>query len=335
MNRLRRVIIWCAGLASAWLALSVLIGIVAIDWALHPARRPIDQGDENAARDIAARDRATLTGVSVVAGDGAVLRGWMLTLQHGNNNAVILLHGQGDNRSGMLGNADMLLRHGFSVLLPDARAHGESGGAIATYGVKEADDVRSWFEWLQQALAPRCIDGLGDSMGAAILLQSIAVEPHFCAVVAESSFASFREASYDRLGQNLGTGPWLGRTLLQPAVEAGFLYAGIRYGIHFELASPERAVARTHVPVLLIHGLADTNLPPRHSELIKARNPAVILWEPPNANHCGASSAEPGNYERRVIGWFEEHGRSGNPMAAALHQTAEETGSRFSGLRGP
>jgi uncharacterized protein len=193
------------------------------------------------------------------------------------------------------------------VLLADARAHGESGGAIATYGVLESGDTLRWFEWLQQMLGPRCIDGLGDSMGAAILLQSLAVEPHFCAVIAESSFASFREASYDRIGQWFGTGPWLGRTVLRSAVDAGFLYAEFRYGIDFWRASPQEAVARTVVPVLLIHGLADDNLPPRHSELIKAGNPTVVLWEPPNAEHCGAASAEPEEYRRRVLAWFDGH----------------------------
>jgi uncharacterized protein len=292
-------------LGAAWLALSSLIGIAAMNLALHPARLLAGKAGEDAARQIAMRDGAELTDVSLTAGDGARLRAWLLSPQRGNGDAVILLHGLGDNRAGMLGNADLLLRHGYAVLLADARAHGDSGGAIATYGAIEAGDTRRWFEWLQQAIVPRCIDGLGDSMGAAILLQSLAVEPRFCAVVAESSFASFREASYDRIGQWFGTGPWLGRTVLRPAVDAGFLYADFRYRIDFWRASPEEAVARTRVPVLLIHGLADDNLPPRHSERIKLGNPAVVLWEPPNAGHCGAATAAPDEYDRRVAGWFD------------------------------
>jgi predicted alpha/beta-fold hydrolase len=209
----------------------------------------------------------------------------------------------------MLGPADLLLRHGFSVLLPDARAHGASGGPIATYGVRETDDLHRWANWLEQSEPPHCVFGLGDSMGAAELLQSLSSIPDFCAVVAESSFASFREAAYDRIGQEFRTGPWLGRTLLRPVVEIGFLYTHWKYRIDLAHASPESAVAASRVPVLLIHGLADTNLPPRHSEEIKAANSAVVLWEPRYAGHCGASSAEPEAYERRVIGWFESHDR--------------------------
>lgn len=105
----------------------------------------------------------------------------------------------------------------------------------------------------------------------------------------------------------------MGRTLLRPAVQAGFIYAQWRYGIDLEQASPENGVAGSSVPVLLIHGKKDTNLPPRHSEMIVAhsaqRNPPVVLWEPAEAGHTGAAAAEPEEFERRVIGWFEGHDR--------------------------
>jgi len=60
---------------------------------------------------------------------------------------------------------------------------------------------------------------------------------------------------------------------------------------------------------MLIHGLADSNLPVRHSEMIKAARADVVLWEPKGADHCEASTAEPAEYERRVVGWFESHNR--------------------------
>jgi pimeloyl-ACP methyl ester carboxylesterase len=148
-------------------------------------------------------------------------------------------------------------------------------------------------------------------MGAAQLLNSLQAEPGFCAVVAESSFASFREASYDRLGEKLHAGAGVGRTLLRPAVEAGFLWARWKFGVDLEQASPEKSVAASHVPVLLIHGLRDRNLPSYHSERIFAlsagRSPDLSLWEPAMAGHCGAWSSEPKEYERRVLGWLEGH----------------------------
>ena len=294
-------------ISACWLILCAAVGIVAVEGALHPARFPLTREDEQRALDMAELNRAELSNVEITASDGAELRAWSFHPRTANGEAVILLHGQGDNRSGMLGPAEMLLRHGFSVLLPDARAHGMSGGAIETYGIFEADDVRRWFEFVRQHNSPRCIDGLGDSMGGAQILESLSAERNFCAVAAESPFATFREAAYDRLGQQFSTGPWLGRTLLRPALTFGFAYARVRYGVDLSKANPLEAVAASHVPVLLIHGLADTNLPPRHSEMIRAADPAVALWEPPGAGHCGASLAAPREYERRVVGWFDSH----------------------------
>jgi uncharacterized protein len=210
-----------------------------------------------------------------------------------------------------LGYADLLLRHGYLVLLPDARAHGESGGTLATFGVMESGDMRRWYDWLERTEAPRCIDALGNSMGAAAVLESLKTTPGFCAVVAESPYSNFREVSYERLGQRFHAGPWLGRTVLRPALTAGFLYARWKYDVDLNQDSPEDAVAASSVPVLLIHGKRDRNIPPRHSERIVARsagrNPAVALWEPANAGHCGAARAEPEEYERRLIGWFAGH----------------------------
>jgi dipeptidyl aminopeptidase/acylaminoacyl peptidase len=270
--------------------------------------------DEAQATAMAEADRATLQQVAITANDGVVLSAWYIRPAPGNGDAVILLHGQADNRAGMLGPAALLLRHGYSVLIPDARAQGMSGGDLATYGIKEADDLRRWFDWLAQMQAPRCIDGLGNSMGAAQLLQSLNTERGFCAVVAESPFASFREASYDRIGEWLGAGPrigpLIGRTVLRPVVDIGFLYVRWKYAINLAEDDPAQAVANSQVPVFLIHGLLDDNLPPRNSEMIVAESRGrnnVVLWELPDAGHTGAASAEPQEYERRVIGWLQSH----------------------------
>lgn len=312
MRRLRNFLGGAMVLVAIWLLLSMIVGFFAAEAALHPGRRSLSMQDEASAQSIAERNETKLLEVAVKASDGATLRGWYFRPFRGNGDAVILLHGQADNRAGMLGDAEMFLRHGYALLLPDARAHGASGGDLATYGVKEAGDIRRWFDWLQRTESPRCIDGLGESMGAAQLLQSLRTTPGFCAVVAESSFADFREVSFDRLGEKIHLGARAGRILLRPAVEAGFLYARWKYKIDLEDASPENAVAASKVPVLLIHGQKDTNIPAHNSEMILAQSasrlPAVVLWEPAEAGHCGAAGAEPAEFERRVIGWFESHG---------------------------
>jgi dipeptidyl aminopeptidase/acylaminoacyl peptidase len=99
------------------------------------------------------------------------------------------------------------------------------------------------------------------------------------------------------------------------------LYARWKDGVDLERASPENAVAMSQVSVLLIHGRKDINLPPRHSEEILVRNPSrnppVVLWEPKEADHCGAAGAEPVEFASQVIGWFESHDVS--EQAAGRH----------------
>lgn len=63
-------------------------------------------------------------------------------------------------------------------------------------------------------------------------------------------------------------------------------------------------MAATRVPVLLIHGQNDSNIPIRHSRRIAARNPALRLWEVPNADHCGAITTARQELEQRLLGSF-------------------------------
>ena len=181
MRLMRKILLWCAGAVALWLAACAVAAVVAIEPSLHPGRRLLTADLVARATELAASDHAALQAVTITASDGAILRAWEIRPDHGNGDAVIVLHGQGDNRVGMLGPAGLLLRHGFQVLLPDARAHGASDGDLATYGVIEPGDIRRWFDWLRQTQEPHCIDALGNSMGAAILLESLKTERGFCA----------------------------------------------------------------------------------------------------------------------------------------------------------
>jgi len=290
-----------------YLALSCAAGVFVAEGTLHPGRRLLSDKDEMQAQEMAHRHDSVLANVAIPAGDGATLSAWSLRSHNSNGTAVILLHGLSDNRLGMIGYAEMFLNHRFSVLMPDARAHGASGGQLATYGLLESEDIHRWFNWLQQNQHADCIFGFAESMGAAQLLQSLQTEPHFCAVAAESPFSSFREIAYDRVGQFFHTGPWLGRTVLRPVVEVAFGYARWKYKMNFEQLSPERIVAATKVPVLLIHGRNDNNIPVRHSRRIAAQNPTLVLWEVPATDHCAAISTSPREFEQRVIHWFDGH----------------------------
>src|ERR1700739_858029 len=225
-----------------YLAFCSVGGVLLADGALHPARRSLTPEDAAAFRQSIQPLHAVVQDVSITAPDAAILRGWLVRPAQPNGDAVLLLHGLGDNRLGMTGYAQLLLAHGFTVLLPDARAHGLSGGIIATYGLIERRDIRQWADLLRTEVRGPCVYGMGESMGAAQLLQSLQASTSFWALMAESVFAHFREIAYDRMGQPFHLGPWVGRTVLKRLVGISFLRARWKYGLDMEPGSPEAAV---------------------------------------------------------------------------------------------
>lgn len=245
--------------------------------------------------------------VAILASDGATLRAWYIRPPDANSASVILLHGMADTREGMLGYAPMFLRQGYSVLLPDSRAHGSSGGPIATYGVIERDDVRLWVRWLR-GRNPGCDYLFGESMGAAIAIQAGQVTPGVCAIAAEAPFATFREIANDRIAQATRLGLWFPRTLAAPAREFALFYSRARFHVDLAEANPLRAIRESDVPVLLICGTADLNIPMRHSlELYRAAPFHASLWVVQGAQHTGASTQDPARFEQRVTGWFRTY----------------------------
>jgi fermentation-respiration switch protein FrsA (DUF1100 family) len=111
--------------------LAIVTSILVAEGALHPGRRPLLAVDQRQAVEMANLNASDLTDISIAAIDGVVLRAWNFQPQKNFANAVILSHGLSDNRAGMMAYAQFFLRHGYDVLIPDARAHGVSGGEIA------------------------------------------------------------------------------------------------------------------------------------------------------------------------------------------------------------
>lgn len=146
-------------------------------------------------------------------------------------------------------------------------------------------------------------------MGAAIALQSAAVDPRIEAVVAEDPFANLREVSYDYAGLHFS--PLLGKTLFRPAVTVAMHVVKEEGGFNPNDVSPEKAVAQRPFAVLLICGTADHTIPCRHAQRIyqAARGPKQ-LWVVQGARHAAAFGHAHAEYERRVIAFFETVSRT-------------------------
>ncbi len=271
---------------------------------LHPANLNPERLDE--AEQVFKRTSLEKTDFTVRANDGVELRGWKVVPPSANGDWVLLFHGVSDNRTGDLGHAEFLLRHGYSVVMMDSRAHGKSDGDMASYGWKERYDTVAITDALYAGEKVRHLYAHGVSMGAAIALQSAAVEPRIAAVSAEDPFANFCEVSYDYAG--LDVSPILGQTLFRPASIFAMRAVARAGGFDPDEVSPEKAVAQRPFPVLLICGTNDRRIPCRHAEQIyKAAIGPKELWIVQDAGHASALGQAPAEYENRVVSFFEKY----------------------------
>jgi uncharacterized protein len=289
-------------------AASGFIGNAIGPGVLHPAN--LNPERVEGAEQVFKRTSATKTDFTMRANDGIELRGWKIVPPSANGDWVLLFHGVSDNRTGDLGHAEFLLRHGYSVVMMDSRAHGRSGGDMATYGWKERYDSVAITDALYATESVSHLYAHGVSMGAAIALQSAAVEPRIAAVSAEDPFANLREVTYDYAGLDMS--PFIGKTLFRPASIFAMRAVARAGGFNPDEVSPEKAVAQRPFPVLQICGTNDHRIPCCHAEAIyNAASGPKELWIVQGTGHASALGQAPAEYENRVVSFFEKY--PGNP----------------------
>lgn len=125
--------------------------------------------------------------VSFESGDGTLLHGWYLPSENGTG--VVVLHGSGSTRSDVLDHAGVLARHGYGVVLFDARGHGQSEGRGMDLGWFGEDDTRGAIDFLedQPEITSERIGLLGLSMGGEIAVGTAGIDTRVAAVVAEGA----------------------------------------------------------------------------------------------------------------------------------------------------
>ena len=186
---------------------------------------------------------------------------------------------------------------GMNVLAVDQRAHGESGGKVITFGVRERLDCQSWAQYAFLRFGPETpIYLAGVSMGAATVLMASALElPHTVrGIIADSPYTE-PEAIIRKV---------ISKDAHLPAVALlPFLRFGARLFGRFDLrgASALEAVGRTEIPILLIHGEDDRFVPCDMSrELAAACAGPHRLETFPGAGHGLSYIADPERYKKAV-----------------------------------
>jgi hypothetical protein len=228
------------------------------------------------------------------ATDGIRLAGWYRPSRNGA--AVLVVHGGGSDRKGSVAHASMLARHGYGVLLYDARGRGESEGTPNSFGFDWSKDVAGALAFLSHRpdVEPGRIGAVGLSTGADVLLE-IAPEQHDLRAVVADGAAAESFADWQNLrGTELGTAPgWVMFTAIR-------VLSGDPPG-----PALEDQVRRIDSPTLLISAGTDVERE-FNVHYDDVAGPAVQHWNLPEAQHTHAIHEFASEYEQRVAGFFNE-----------------------------
>jgi uncharacterized protein len=109
--------------------------------------------------------------ITLTTDDGLKLSSWYIK-QVNAKGTIALFHGHGSSKSKIIDEAMALHQMGYSVLLTDFRAHGNSEGNTCTIGYNEATDVKAAYDYIK-ATAEKNIILWGISLGAATITRAV------------------------------------------------------------------------------------------------------------------------------------------------------------------
>ena len=221
--------------------------------------------------------------------DATPLDGWLLLPSQDvlQRRPVVVVHGKGVDRvreahDHMLDIAAELVHSGHPVLLFDLRGSGRSGGSHYTLGVKEVWDLGGAIDYLDnRGVVHNGVDLLGYSMGGATVLLDASEEPLVRAVAEDSGYADLGDLVDEQLPKASHLpGIFTPGTVLTARPLLGIDLYAIRPVDHVP------TLAARGVPLLVIHGGADSTIPVSHGRRIAAAyGPSVETLFVPGAEH--------------------------------------------------
>jgi pimeloyl-ACP methyl ester carboxylesterase len=243
------------------------------------------------------KDLPILT-ISLASDSGSVVAGWHIPA-NGSTGVVVLIHGIRSSRLSMLERARLLHTEGYSILMIDLQAHGESPGNHITIGHLERHDVRAAVEFARNAHPNEPIGVLGISLGgaSAILASPLGVS----ALVLESVYPHIDAAVHNRVAAKLGVFSVVPAELLLVQLEP-------RLGISTSQLRPIDNINNVKSPVFLISGTEDqyTTVDETQAMFHAAQKPKQ-LWLVDGAAHEDMYRASPVEYSTKVIAFFNRY----------------------------
>jgi len=283
---IRTIIKRVVALAAILVGLAVA-GVAFVGWVLvHPVQTRIGNGPVE----------LNAQAVTFRSDSGASVAAWWCPLSE-SRGTVLLLPGVRANRLSMVDRARFLRRAGYSTLLIDFQATGETKGDSITFGWKESRDVLAAVDFIRKTQPGDHIGIIGSSLGGAATLlayPSLRVD----ALILEAVYPTIEVATENRLQNYLGPiGRWFAPLLLKQLPT--------RLGVSAEDLRPIDHIPTVSCPILLMNGEKDRNTRPDDARLLfsRAQSPKQ-LWVVPNAGHVDLHEATTAEYEARVLAFL-------------------------------
>lgn len=221
-----------------------------------------------------------------------------------SHKTAIVAHGYMGNAETMANYAKMFHDLGYNVLVPDARGHGKSEGDYIGFGWHERKD---YVKWIDQVLETNGqseeIVLYGISMGAATVMMTSgeSLPTNVKAIIEDCGYSSVNEELAYQLNELFSLPPF-------PLIQVTSLMTKIRAGYFFGEADAIKQLEKNQLPMLFIHGDADTFVPYEMLDKVyQATNGPKEKYIVPGAEHAKAYSIDPENYQKTVSSFLEKY----------------------------
>jgi fermentation-respiration switch protein FrsA (DUF1100 family) len=249
--------------------------------------------------------------INVITNGGLRLNGWLIKapppVKGGSTSSprgtILFLHGVGDCKIAGIPYAKLFYDHGFNTFLYDSRRHGESEGQYCTYGYYEKHDVIRVIDYLgsRSDIHLGNIGVFGSSMGAAVAIQTAALDKRIVAIAAENSFATLRSI-FDDYQKRMIKLPF--HYLRNIVIKRSELMANFKAND----VSPLDAVARIHLPLLIIYSTNDRHIHPRYSTMLYDNtSEPKELYSVNGATHNDAWQVGGEEYRNKLVTFFTKN----------------------------